>query len=224
MRPTDGRSGVLGVKRRFFGARRRRGFRAQHRNGSTRASADRRLPGVPKAVGGDNSDIGAFELQPTHHTRGTMNPHTNIRGATIGGATALLAIALVAFAALLMPHVAGASKERTRTVDATMKVAIIEQTEGANHFAGSITGKPGVCLVTAGPGGLNSMAGVAQAYGAASPMVHIGGAVPLKADMEALGSASLADVMRFVPGVNIEAIGREGALTSIMPASCAMSG
>jgi acetolactate synthase-1/2/3 large subunit len=50
---------------------------------------------------------------------------------------------------------------------------------------GRLTGKPGVCLVTAGPGGLNSMAGVAQAYGAASPMVHLGGAVPLKADMEA---------------------------------------
>jgi acetolactate synthase-1/2/3 large subunit len=50
---------------------------------------------------------------------------------------------------------------------------------------GRLTGKPGVCLVTAGPGGLNSMAGVAQAYGAASPMIHIGGAVPLKADKEA---------------------------------------
>ena len=50
---------------------------------------------------------------------------------------------------------------------------------------GRLTGKPGVCLVTAGPGGVNSMAGVAQAYGAASPMVHLGGAVPLKADMEA---------------------------------------
>jgi acetolactate synthase-1/2/3 large subunit len=50
---------------------------------------------------------------------------------------------------------------------------------------GRLTGKPGVCLVTAGPGGLNSMAGVAQAYGAASPMVHLGGAVPLKADLEA---------------------------------------
>ena len=50
---------------------------------------------------------------------------------------------------------------------------------------GRLTGKPGVCLVTAGPGGLISMAGVAQAYGAASPMVHIGGAVPLKADKEA---------------------------------------
>lgn len=50
---------------------------------------------------------------------------------------------------------------------------------------GRLTGKPGVCLVTAGPGGLNSAAGVAQAYGAASPMVHIGGGVPLKADLEA---------------------------------------
>ncbi len=50
---------------------------------------------------------------------------------------------------------------------------------------GRLTGKPGVCLVTAGPGGLNSMAGVAQAYGAASPMVHLSGAVPLKAEMEA---------------------------------------
>jgi acetolactate synthase-1/2/3 large subunit len=50
---------------------------------------------------------------------------------------------------------------------------------------GRLTGKPGVCIVTAGPGCLNSMAGVAQAYGAASPMVHISGAVPLKADLEA---------------------------------------
>jgi len=50
---------------------------------------------------------------------------------------------------------------------------------------GRLTGRPGVCLVTAGPGGLNSMAGVAQAYGAASPMIHIGGAVPLKAEREA---------------------------------------
>lgn len=50
---------------------------------------------------------------------------------------------------------------------------------------GRLTGEPGVCVVTAGPGGLNSSAGVAQAYGAASPVVHISGAVPLNADMEA---------------------------------------
>jgi acetolactate synthase-1/2/3 large subunit len=50
---------------------------------------------------------------------------------------------------------------------------------------GRLTGKPGVCVVTAGPGCINSMAGVAQAYGAASPMVHISGAVPLNAHREA---------------------------------------
>jgi acetolactate synthase-1/2/3 large subunit len=50
---------------------------------------------------------------------------------------------------------------------------------------GRLTGRPGVCVVTAGPGCINSMAGVAQAYGAASPLVHISGAVPLKADREA---------------------------------------
>ena len=50
---------------------------------------------------------------------------------------------------------------------------------------GRLTGKPGVCIVTAGPGCVNSMAGVAQAYGAASPMVHISGAVPLSASLEA---------------------------------------
>jgi acetolactate synthase-1/2/3 large subunit len=50
---------------------------------------------------------------------------------------------------------------------------------------GRLTGKPGVCIVTAGPGCINSMAGVAQAYGAASPVVHISGAVPLDADREA---------------------------------------
>ena len=50
---------------------------------------------------------------------------------------------------------------------------------------GRLTRKPGVSIVTAGPGCINSMAGVAQAYGAASPMVHISGAVPLKADLEA---------------------------------------
>lgn len=49
---------------------------------------------------------------------------------------------------------------------------------------GRLTGKPGVCIVTAGPGCVNSMAGVAQAYGAASPMVHISGAVPLDANLE----------------------------------------
>lgn len=58
---------------------------------------------------------------------------------------------------------------------------------GASGMAdayGRLTGKPGVVLVTAGPGATNSLTGVAQAYMAASPMVHISGAVPRKASLE----------------------------------------
>jgi acetolactate synthase-1/2/3 large subunit len=46
---------------------------------------------------------------------------------------------------------------------------------------GRLTQRPGVCLVTAGPGATNSITGVAQAYSAASPMVHISGTVPRQA-------------------------------------------
>jgi len=40
---------------------------------------------------------------------------------------------------------------------------------------GRLTGKPGTCLVTAGPGATNTVTGVAGAYAAASPMLHITG-------------------------------------------------
>ena len=76
----------------------------------------------------------------------------------------------------------GLSRERT------IQLVTCKQESNVSLMAdayGRLTGEPGVCLVTAGPGGLNSSAGVAQAYGAASPMIHIGGAVPLKADLEA---------------------------------------
>jgi len=46
---------------------------------------------------------------------------------------------------------------------------------------GRLTHRPGVCLVTAGPGATNSLTGVAQAYTAASPLVHISGTVPTQA-------------------------------------------
>ncbi|TKJ31524.1 MAG: hypothetical protein CEE40_01730 [Chloroflexi bacterium B3_Chlor] len=46
---------------------------------------------------------------------------------------------------------------------------------------GRLTQRPGVCLVTAGPGATNSVTGVAQAYSAASPVVHISGTVPRRA-------------------------------------------
>jgi len=68
-----------------------------------------------------------------------------------------------------------------------LKFVTVKQEPNASLMAdayGRLTGRPGVCLVTAGPGCLNSMAGVAQAYGAASPLVHISGAVPLDAHLE----------------------------------------
>jgi acetolactate synthase-1/2/3 large subunit len=46
---------------------------------------------------------------------------------------------------------------------------------------GRLTGRPGVCLVTAGPGATNSMTGVAQAFAAASPLIHISGTVARQA-------------------------------------------
>lgn len=69
-----------------------------------------------------------------------------------------------------------------------MRFVTVKQEPNASLMAdayGRLTGEPGVCVVTAGPGCLNSMAGVAQAYSAASPLVHVSGAVPLKAHHEA---------------------------------------
>jgi acetolactate synthase I/II/III large subunit len=47
------------------------------------------------------------------------------------------------------------------------------------------SGKPGVVLVTAGPGALNSLPGIAGAYAAGVPIVHISGGVAQDAPKEA---------------------------------------
>ncbi|HEX5165765.1 MAG TPA: thiamine pyrophosphate-binding protein [Thermomicrobiales bacterium] len=60
---------------------------------------------------------------------------------------------------------------------------------------GRLTGKPGVVLVTAGPGATNSLTGVAQAYMAASPMVHISGAVPTNASFESFHGVDKPDFL-----------------------------
>ncbi|RIK41072.1 MAG: hypothetical protein DCC58_13040, partial [Chloroflexi bacterium] len=60
---------------------------------------------------------------------------------------------------------------------------------------GRLTGKPGVALVTAGPGATNSLTGVAQAYMMASPMVHISGAVPRNASMESFHGVDAPDFL-----------------------------
>lgn len=51
---------------------------------------------------------------------------------------------------------------------------------------GRLTGKPGVALTVAGPGGTNALTGVAQAYTAASPVVFLSAVLPEDAPTEAL--------------------------------------
>jgi acetolactate synthase I/II/III large subunit len=60
---------------------------------------------------------------------------------------------------------------------------------------GRLTGRPGVALVTAGPGATNSITGVAQAYMSASPMVHISGAVPTNAPYESFHGVDAPDFL-----------------------------
>lgn len=60
---------------------------------------------------------------------------------------------------------------------------------------GRLTGKPGVALVTAGPGATNSLTGVAQAYMSASPLIHISGAVPTGASYESFHGVDKPDFL-----------------------------
>lgn len=60
---------------------------------------------------------------------------------------------------------------------------------------GRLTGKPGVVLVTAGPGATNSLTGVAQAYMSASPLIHISGAVPNGASYESFHGVDKPDFL-----------------------------
>jgi acetolactate synthase-1/2/3 large subunit len=49
---------------------------------------------------------------------------------------------------------------------------------------GRLTGRPGVAVVTAGPGALNSISGVASAMASGAPLVSLSGAVPGSAALE----------------------------------------
>jgi acetolactate synthase I/II/III large subunit len=62
-------------------------------------------------------------------------------------------------------------------------------------MVGHLTGRPGVVLVTAGPGALNSISGVAQAFASSYPMVHITGTVPSNSVNEAYHGVDQADFL-----------------------------
>lgn len=65
----------------------------------------------------------------------------------------------------------------------------------AAEVYGRLTGRPGVAIVTAGPGALNSLPGIAGAYAAGAPVVHLSGGVPRGAAKEAFHGVDEVDVL-----------------------------
>jgi acetolactate synthase-1/2/3 large subunit len=66
----------------------------------------------------------------------------------------------------------------------------------AAEVYGRLTGRPGVVIVTAGPGALNSLAGVAGAYAAGAPVVHLSGGVSRGAAYEAFHGVDDPDFLQ----------------------------
>jgi len=61
---------------------------------------------------------------------------------------------------------------------------------------GRLTGRPGVVVVTAGPGATNSLSGIGGAYAAGAPVVHISGGVPVGAPHEAFHGVDGPDFLQ----------------------------
>ncbi|MEM1586417.1 MAG: thiamine pyrophosphate-binding protein [Candidatus Bathyarchaeia archaeon] len=60
---------------------------------------------------------------------------------------------------------------------------------------GRLTGEPGIVLTIAGPGATNCVTAVAQAYAAASPLIHISGDIPLHPHKESLHGVDIDDFL-----------------------------
>lgn len=63
----------------------------------------------------------------------------------------------------------------------TMKHILVRQEQNAGHMASGYarrTGRPGVCVVTSGPGATNLITGIATAYLDSIPLIAITGQVP----------------------------------------------
>ena len=60
---------------------------------------------------------------------------------------------------------------------------------------GRLTGRPGVLITTAGPGATNALSGIAAAYNAVSPIVHISGSVHRGATNEGFHGCSSEDFL-----------------------------
>jgi acetolactate synthase-1/2/3 large subunit len=74
-----------------------------------------------------------------------------------------------------------------------VKHILVRHEQGATHAADGYaraTGKPGVCLVTSGPGATNAITGIATAYMDSTPLIVITGQVP----SHAIGSDAFQEV------------------------------
>src|SRR5579862_758729 len=65
-------------------------------------------------------------------------------------------------------------------LDSKIKHILVRHEQGATHMAegyARVSGRPGVVLVTSGPGATNAVTGIADAYMDSTPMVVISGQV-----------------------------------------------
>ena len=65
-------------------------------------------------------------------------------------------------------------------LDSKIKHVLVRHEQGATHMAegyARVSGKPGVVIVTSGPGATNAVTGIADAYMDSTPMVVISGQV-----------------------------------------------
>lgn len=87
-------------------------------------------------------------------------------------------------------------------IDDNIRVVDVRHEQTAGHAADGfarVTGRPGVCAVTAGPGVTDVVTAVANAQRASIPMIVIGGAGPrLLADMGSLQDMNHLDLMRSI--------------------------
>jgi acetolactate synthase-1/2/3 large subunit len=93
----------------------------------------------------------------------------------------------------IMPIFDGFMKHGVRNVDVRHEQAAVMAAQSWSIF----TGKPGVCLVTAGPGFTNALTGVANAYLENAPVVVLSGMAPLRdLDRGALQDMEQVDMIK----------------------------
>src|ERR1700746_57897 len=100
------------------------------------------------------------------------------------------------------------------------KIIVCRHEQNAAFMAGAVgrlTGRPGVCLVTSGPGTSNLVTGAATATSEGDPMVAIGGVVPLpdtlKQTHQSMDSvAVMKPVTKFSAALNAPEAAGEGVV------------